>query len=89
MRLDVGERLQAHLRSGLDRLRAHVRQEEDVVEREIARIDLGLAIEHIETGIADVARSERCDERTVVDEIAARRIDENGAGLQMREGLAR
>src|SRR5262245_42334622 len=60
--VDVVERLVAHLDSGLHGGGAHVRQQEHVVEFEVAGVMPGLALVDVETGIAHLAGAQRRDQ---------------------------
>ena len=46
--LEIVERLEAHGVARLGRRRAHVRQQEGVVQPVVALVDLGLAVEHVD-----------------------------------------
>ena len=70
----------------LDGRAREVRREHDV--RRIAQRRVGrqrLLGEHVERGAGEPARTQRCDERLLVDERAARGVDEQRAGPQQRE----
>ena len=56
-----------------------MRKEEDVFESAVARIDVGLVPENIEPGGCEFSRFKRRDQRIVVNDIAAGRIDDDGA----------
>ena len=65
-----------------------MRRQHHVVHGKKLRLDEGLVLEHVEAGAGDAAFGERADERGLVDQCAARGIDEKGARLHQRE-LAR
>ena len=63
-----------------------MRRDDDVVELEQrARVRLGR--EDVECGASDLARAERLEERVLVDELAARGVDESDAVTHPRERL--
>src|SRR6185437_10586153 len=85
-RVDVVERFKAHLIARFDRRRTQMREQERVRQVVITFVDLRLACEDIEPGIGEPSRLQRCDHVLVVDEIAARRVDDDGALRQLFDG---
>jgi hypothetical protein len=59
--LDVDDHPLAHRDAALDRRRAHMRQQHDIVERGEARVDRRLVLEHVEAGAGDRAGLEQSD----------------------------
>ena len=74
---------------GLDRRAGQVRREQEVgrvAQRRVGR--QRLLCEDVERGARQVARAQRLDERGLVDERAARGVDEQRTGTQQRQALA-
>src|SRR3546814_9886950 len=73
---DIGDDLLARRLAPLDRGRAEVRQQHDIVERQQRRVDRGFVRIDVEPGARDAARLQRRDQRLFVDDFAARRVDQ-------------
>src|SRR5438874_9792141 len=76
-----------HRRSGLKRCTAQMRQEKDIFDLTISRVYIGFTPEHIETGRRELARFEGVEERIVIDDVAARRIDQDCAIREKRQSI--
>jgi hypothetical protein len=70
--LDVDDDLFAHREAALDRRRAHMRQEHDIVEGPEAWVDGRRVLEDVEAGAGDGAGFEQCHQRFLVDDFTAR-----------------
>ena len=70
-----------HRHAGLARRAAEVRRQHDVLERDQAFLDRGLMLVHVERRAGDHARTQRLDERPLVDDRPARRVDEHRGRL--------
>ena len=46
-----------------------------------ARVDRRLVLEHVEAGARDLAGLDHAGERVLVDDLAARRVDDDGPGF--------
>ena len=56
-----------------------MRLQEHVRKAEVSLVQARLVVEHVETGGGDPSRSQRGDQCLVIDEIAARDVDDNGS----------
>jgi 3-dehydroquinate dehydratase/shikimate dehydrogenase len=74
---EIGHRLARRVRGAAD-----VRHEHDVVEREQRSRDVRLVLEHVERGAGDRAALECRDERDLVDDGAARYVDQVAIGAE-------
>ena len=88
-RVEVGLAQVAHRLARLARRAADVRQQHDVVHRQQLGRNVRLVGEHVEPGTLDRARLERRDQRRLVDDRAARDVDERAFLAQRREHVAR
>src|SRR5437868_14404300 len=75
--LDVDDDLLAHREPPFDRRRAHMWQQDDIIEGAQPRVDRRLVLEYIETGAGNRAGLEHAKQFLLVDDLAARRIDED------------
>ena len=73
------EKAREHGGAGLVRDRGGMRLQHHVVERQEARIEVGLGGEHVERRAGDRAVLQRIEQRRLVDDRAARDIDEVAA----------
>src|SRR3546814_1768154 len=76
---DIGDDLLARRLAALDRRRAEVRQQHDIVERQQRRVDRGFVRIDVEPGARDAARLQRRDQRLFVDDF---RSEEHTSELQ-------
>ena len=72
----VARRELGHRRSSFDRGRSEVWDEHDVVEHRAAQGGLRLVLVHVERGAGDLPARQRVDQRRLVDDRAARRVDQ-------------
>ncbi len=82
---DVDDDLLAHIDPALDRCRAHMRHQQHLARR--ARTTqrgsiAGFALEHVKRGAGDPSLLEKLDQRVLVDDLAARGVDQIGLRLQ-------
>src|SRR5437879_3340846 len=82
---EVLHRDEVHLHAGGARRAADVRNESGVVRLEEPGIELRLALEHVQARREDAPFLERPDERRVVDDPAARGVDDHRGRLHLRE----
>lgn len=85
--MDVAGGEFGHGRAGFDGRRPQVRQQDDVVELEQTGVDCRLVLEDVEPGAGDLAAAQRLDERGLVDDRPAGRVDEVGAGFHRAQRL--
>src|SRR3546814_5779573 len=78
---DVGDDLFAHRQPPLDGGRHHMRQQHDVSHREQPLVNGGLMLEHVEPGARDPPFLKGRDQRRLVDDLAARGVDQIGVAL--------
>ncbi|ENN84449.1 hypothetical protein RHSP_22289 [Rhizobium freirei PRF 81] len=85
---DVDDDLVAHVDAALEGRRAHMRQKYHLAligELHQLRIDGGFVLEHVEAGAGDLAFAQDLDQRRLIDDIAARRVDDVACRLQQRQ----
>ena len=61
--------------------RAHMRQQHHVLELQQLRIDRRLVLEHVEARAGELARFQHARQRVLVDDFAARRVDDEGGRI--------
>ena len=81
--------LQRHVLLRLGRRRAEMRRADDVLEPEQRAVGRRLGFEHVERRAGDVAGFDRLRQRCLIDQAAARAIDDAHAGPGARQRLAR
>ena len=77
----------AHGAARAGRGAADMGQQEHIVEAAVARVDLGLALEHVEARRRELAGGEGRDQRVIIHDVAARRVHHDGALGQQRQRL--
>ncbi|MNV29952.1 hypothetical protein D3C71_1212010 [compost metagenome] len=86
---DVGDDPVAHVLARLDGGRAKVRQQHDVGAAHQAGMHRRFMLEHIQTDAEQGAAVQGLDQGGLVDQFAARRVHEDGVGLQPGDALGR
>ena len=80
--LDVDQNLLAHIDAPFHGGRAHVRQQQDIVQRKQFWINRRFVFEHVQSGTTDFARNQHPGQGVFINDLAARRVDDGGVGLQ-------
>ena len=80
--LDVDDHLFAHRDPPLDRRRAHVRKQNNIIESPQPQVDSWLVLEDVEARAPDGTDFEQPDQFLFVDDLATRRVDEDRVRLQ-------
>ena len=78
----------AHAQAGLDRRAADVRHHEDVRQREVPLVDIGLPREDVEGRPANASGGEGLDQAVVVDDVALRDVHDQQIRAGVGEQLA-
>ncbi len=72
----------AHRGAGLGCGTAHVRQQDDVLDAEIAGVEVGLAVIDVEAGEADLAGAQGGLQRGIIDQRSAGGVGDDGTARQ-------
>ncbi|MNE04645.1 hypothetical protein D3C80_971820 [compost metagenome] len=86
---DVGDDPVAHVLAGLDGGRAEMGQQDDVGAAHQAGMHRRFVLEHVQADAEQAAAIQGLDQGRLVDQFAARRIDQDGVGLQPGDAFGR
>jgi hypothetical protein len=79
-RSQVGDSTHSHLSARLHRSAADMREHDHVVECQQLRFHTWLVHEHVKAGPAELSASKRSKQGVLINQVASRRVDEEGDG---------